>query len=83
MQARGGWRADTSSSSIVGVGRRGWETLAHAQQLVEDLERSRLFYQDVFGLQVINEDEDSAAFGGGDTLLIVRAAAAVVLESCA
>jgi catechol 2,3-dioxygenase-like lactoylglutathione lyase family enzyme len=32
---------------------------------VEDLERSRLFYQDVFGLGVIFEDEDSAAFEFG------------------
>ena len=36
---------------------------------VEDLERSRLFYQDVFGLQVINEDEDSAAFDFGNTII--------------
>jgi catechol 2,3-dioxygenase-like lactoylglutathione lyase family enzyme len=36
---------------------------------VEDLERSRLFYQDVFGLQVISEDEDSAAFDFGNTIV--------------
>jgi catechol 2,3-dioxygenase-like lactoylglutathione lyase family enzyme len=36
---------------------------------VEDLERSRLFYEDVFGLQVINEDEDSAAFDFGNTII--------------
>jgi catechol 2,3-dioxygenase-like lactoylglutathione lyase family enzyme len=36
---------------------------------VEDLERSRSFYQDVFDLQVINEDEDSAAFDFGNTII--------------
>jgi catechol 2,3-dioxygenase-like lactoylglutathione lyase family enzyme len=36
---------------------------------VEDLERSRSFYQDVFGLQLINEDEDSAAFDFGNTII--------------
>lgn len=36
---------------------------------VEDLERSRSFYQDVFGLQVINDDEDSAAFDFGNTII--------------
>jgi len=36
---------------------------------VEDLERTRSFYQDVFGLQVINEHEDSAAFDFGNTII--------------
>jgi catechol 2,3-dioxygenase-like lactoylglutathione lyase family enzyme len=36
---------------------------------VEDLERSRSFYQDVFGLQAISEDEDSAAFNFGNTII--------------
>ena len=36
---------------------------------VEDLERSRLFYQDVFGLQVIHEDEDSAVFDFENTII--------------
>jgi catechol 2,3-dioxygenase-like lactoylglutathione lyase family enzyme len=36
---------------------------------VEDLQRSRSFYQDVFGLQVINEDEESAAFDFGNTIV--------------
>jgi catechol 2,3-dioxygenase-like lactoylglutathione lyase family enzyme len=36
---------------------------------VEDLERSRSFYQDVFGLRVIHEDEDSAAFDFGNTII--------------
>jgi catechol 2,3-dioxygenase-like lactoylglutathione lyase family enzyme len=47
---------------------------------VEDLERSRSFYQDVFGLQVINEDEDSAAFDFGNTIInLLRAPAARTL----
>jgi lactoylglutathione lyase len=36
---------------------------------VEDLQRARLFYQDVFGLRVIYEDEDSAVFDFGNTLI--------------
>jgi catechol 2,3-dioxygenase-like lactoylglutathione lyase family enzyme len=36
---------------------------------VEDLERSRSFYQDVFGLQVIYEDENSAVFDFDNTLI--------------
>jgi catechol 2,3-dioxygenase-like lactoylglutathione lyase family enzyme len=36
---------------------------------VEDLERARSFYQDVFGLQVIHEDEESAAFDFGNTIV--------------
>jgi lactoylglutathione lyase len=36
---------------------------------VEDLERSRSFYQDVFGLQVIYEDESSAAFNFENTII--------------
>jgi lactoylglutathione lyase len=36
---------------------------------VEDLSRSKLFYQDVFGLPVIYEDESSAAFKLEDTII--------------
>jgi lactoylglutathione lyase len=36
---------------------------------VEDLERSRLFYQDVFGLQVVYEDESSTAFNFENTII--------------
>ena len=36
---------------------------------VEDLQSSKMFYQDIFGLQVIHEDEDSAAFDFGNTIL--------------
>jgi lactoylglutathione lyase len=48
---------------------------------VEDLQRSRLFYQDVFGLQVIYEDQDSTVFDFGNTiinLLSVPAARALI-----
>lgn len=33
---------------------------------VEDLQHSKLFYQDVFGLSVVFEDEDSAVFDFGN-----------------
>ena len=36
---------------------------------VEDLDRSKTFYEEIFGLQVIYEDEDSAAFDFGNTIL--------------
>jgi catechol 2,3-dioxygenase-like lactoylglutathione lyase family enzyme len=36
---------------------------------VEDLERSRSFYRDVFALKMIYEDEDSAAFDFGNTIV--------------
>jgi catechol 2,3-dioxygenase-like lactoylglutathione lyase family enzyme len=36
---------------------------------VEDLPRSRLFYQDVLGLRVIFEDENSAAFDFDNTII--------------
>jgi lactoylglutathione lyase len=47
---------------------------------VEDLERSRVFYQDVFGLQMIHEDEDAAAFDFGNTIInLLRVPAARAL----
>jgi catechol 2,3-dioxygenase-like lactoylglutathione lyase family enzyme len=36
---------------------------------VEDLERSKLFYQDVFGLPVLFEDENSAVFKFANTMI--------------
>lgn len=36
---------------------------------VEDLERSKVFYQDAFGLPMIYEDEDSAVFKFENTLI--------------
>lgn len=36
---------------------------------VEDLPRSKAFYQDVFGLQVVFEDENSAVFDFGNTII--------------
>jgi lactoylglutathione lyase len=47
---------------------------------VEDLERARSFYEDVFGLQVSYEDEDSAAFEFGNTIInLLRVPAARAL----
>jgi catechol 2,3-dioxygenase-like lactoylglutathione lyase family enzyme len=44
---------------------------------VEDLERSKLFYQDVFGLSVFFEDESSAVFRFENTLInLLKIAAA-------
>jgi catechol 2,3-dioxygenase-like lactoylglutathione lyase family enzyme len=48
---------------------------------VEDLARSKSFYQDVFGLKMIFEDEDSAAFDFENTtinLLRIPAARALI-----
>lgn len=36
---------------------------------VDDLEEARRFYNDVFGLSVVFEDENSAVFRFGDTLV--------------
>jgi catechol 2,3-dioxygenase-like lactoylglutathione lyase family enzyme len=36
---------------------------------VEDLQRSRSFYEDLFGLQVIYQDDDSAVFDVGNTII--------------
>ena len=41
----------------------------HTGQVVTDLERSKRFYQEVFGLPVVYEDENSAVFKFGDTLV--------------
>lgn len=47
---------------------------------VEDLERSKLFYQDVFGLSVFYEDENSAVFKFENTLInLLKIPAAVDL----
>jgi catechol 2,3-dioxygenase-like lactoylglutathione lyase family enzyme len=37
-------------------------SVAALSLFVEDLQRSKLFYQDIFGLMPVFEDEDSAAF---------------------
>jgi catechol 2,3-dioxygenase-like lactoylglutathione lyase family enzyme len=43
----------------------------------EDLERSKAFYQDVFGLAVLFEDENSAVFKFGETIInLLRISAA-------
>lgn len=47
---------------------------------VEDLDEAKRFYQEVFGLPVHFEDDDSAVFKFGDTLInLLRATAAVEL----
>lgn len=47
---------------------------------VEELERSKLFYQDVFGLPVFFEDENSAVFKFENTLInLLRIPAAHIL----
>jgi catechol 2,3-dioxygenase-like lactoylglutathione lyase family enzyme len=47
---------------------------------VEDLERSKLFYQDVFGLSVFYEDDNSAVFRFANTLInLLKIPAAVDL----
>ena len=38
---------------------------------VEDLQASRRFYADVFGLEVLVEDENAVAFGFGNTIVNV------------
>lgn len=43
---------------------------------VDDLESAKTFYRDVFGLQVVFEDEDSAAFDFGNTTINVLGAPA-------
>jgi len=47
-----------------------WPTRVDAITLfVEDLPRSTLFYRDVFGLDVVYDDEDSAVFKVGNMLI--------------
>jgi len=52
---------------------------------VNDLERSRSFYRDVFGLAVVYEDGNSAAFGFGNTIinLLVNAEAIEMIKPAA
>jgi lactoylglutathione lyase len=47
---------------------------------VEDLDRTKAFYQDVFGLPMHYEDDDSAVFNFGNTLVnLLKSTAAVEL----
>lgn len=47
---------------------------------VEDLDNTKRFYQEIFGLPVHFEDDDSAVFEFGDTIInLLRSAAAVEL----
>jgi catechol 2,3-dioxygenase-like lactoylglutathione lyase family enzyme len=43
------------------------KTIETLTLFVEDLERSKLFYQDIFGLSVIFEDKNSAVFRFANT----------------
>jgi len=43
--------------------------IAAVTLFVDDLEAARTFYSEVFGLEVVFEDEDSAVFKFGDTLI--------------
>ena len=47
---------------------------------VEDLEATKRFYQDVFGLPIAYEDDDSAVFNFGSTMInLLKSTAAVEL----
>ena len=52
---------------------------------VDDLDAARSFYREVFGLEVVYEDEDSAVFRFGDTLinLLRETAAPELIEPAA
>lgn len=52
------------------------KAIAAITLFVEDLAASREFYQRVFGLPVVFEDEDSAVFAFGTTLINLLAAPA-------
>jgi catechol 2,3-dioxygenase-like lactoylglutathione lyase family enzyme len=43
--------------------------IAAVTLFVDDLAAARTFYREVFGLEVVYEDEDSAVFRFGDTLI--------------
>ena len=43
--------------------------IAAVTLFVDDLAAARTFYREVFGLEVVYEDEDSAVFKFGDTLI--------------
>lgn len=49
---------------------------------VEDLERSKAFYRDVFGLKLVFEDDNAAAFDFDNTIvnLLVAPAARTLIE---
>jgi lactoylglutathione lyase len=54
-----------------------WEKRIGAINLiVGDLERSKAFYQEVFGLPLQHEDQDSAMFRFGDTYIFLQRGAA-------
>jgi catechol 2,3-dioxygenase-like lactoylglutathione lyase family enzyme len=60
-------------------------TISAITLFVEDLDETKLFYRDVFGLPVVFEDDDSAVFGFGNTIvnLLRTTAAAELIEPAA
>jgi catechol 2,3-dioxygenase-like lactoylglutathione lyase family enzyme len=59
--------------------------IAAVTLFVDDLSAARTFYREVFGLDVVYEDEDSAVFKFGDTLinLLRETAASSLIEPAA
>ena len=45
------------------------KNLGAITMFVEDVQRSKTFYQEVFGLRVVNEDENAVAFDFGNTII--------------
>jgi catechol 2,3-dioxygenase-like lactoylglutathione lyase family enzyme len=59
----------TDPSELIANPRRWPEGISAITLFVEDLAATKEFYQDVFGLPVHYEDDDSAVFNFGDTLI--------------
>ena len=69
-----------------GAGMSSWPRGIYAITLfVEDLEATKQFYQEIFGLPVVFEDDDSAVFKFGNTLvnLLKTTAAGELIEPAA
>jgi lactoylglutathione lyase len=70
-----GGAPDSETAAAPWPGKIGAITL-----FAEDLEATKAFYQEVFGLRVMFEDPESAVFDFGNTLInLLRATAAVSL----
>jgi catechol-2,3-dioxygenase len=48
---------------------KGWSGISAITLFVEDLAGTRAFYEDVFGLSVYSEDQESCVFMLGDVLV--------------
>ena len=60
----------TGTGADAGADTRAWPAGISAITLfVEDLATAKVFYQDVFGLPIMYEDDNSAVFRFGDTLI--------------